>query len=287
MTIKIDLEKEYDRVRWDFIDASLKAASIPDFLRNVIMSAITSQWSPIWLFRSGSSLFHVFFADDLVIFGKANLSQGRLINEILDEFCSISGHRVNAHNTSIFFSKGVGEDLAGIICNLLRFRRVHNIGKYLGVPLFHERVTLSSLRFVVEKSKSRLQRWDARQLSLVGRVTLAQSVLLTIPSYFMQSMMIPQGTCDEIESIVRQFIWGPVGGSKKMALISWNSLCQPNFCGGLGFRQLKDQNTSFLLKLGFNILANSEALWVRVLQSKYRMKDGVPPCISRRNYFFL
>lgn len=32
MAIKIDLEKAYDRVRWEFIDASLKAAGIPDFL---------------------------------------------------------------------------------------------------------------------------------------------------------------------------------------------------------------------------------------------------------------
>lgn len=42
MAIKIDLEKAYDRVRWDFIDASLQATCIPNFIRNVIMSAISS-----------------------------------------------------------------------------------------------------------------------------------------------------------------------------------------------------------------------------------------------------
>ncbi|KAK5841702.1 hypothetical protein PVK06_004025 [Gossypium arboreum] len=35
------------------------------------------------------------------------------------------------------------------------------------------RVTISSLKFMVEKVKSRLHRWDARQLSLASRVTLA------------------------------------------------------------------------------------------------------------------
>lgn len=41
MAIKIDLEKAYDKVRWDFVEASLRATSTPDFLMKVIMSAIT------------------------------------------------------------------------------------------------------------------------------------------------------------------------------------------------------------------------------------------------------
>ncbi|KAH1097426.1 hypothetical protein J1N35_014347 [Gossypium stocksii] len=40
MAIKLDLEKAYDRVSWEFIDASLIAVGIPTFLRKVIMSAI-------------------------------------------------------------------------------------------------------------------------------------------------------------------------------------------------------------------------------------------------------
>lgn len=42
MTIKIDLEKAYDRVRWDFIDTSLHAASIPRFFINVVMLVVTN-----------------------------------------------------------------------------------------------------------------------------------------------------------------------------------------------------------------------------------------------------
>lgn len=42
MTIKIDLEKAYDRVRWNFIKASLLATSIPLYLINVIMSFISN-----------------------------------------------------------------------------------------------------------------------------------------------------------------------------------------------------------------------------------------------------
>ncbi|KAH1096691.1 hypothetical protein J1N35_013612 [Gossypium stocksii] len=42
MAIKIDLEKAYDRVSWDFIDVSLRAIGIPEYLVNVIMSVISN-----------------------------------------------------------------------------------------------------------------------------------------------------------------------------------------------------------------------------------------------------
>lgn len=42
MTVKIDLEKAYDRVRWDFVEASLKAARIPSRLIQVIMNVTST-----------------------------------------------------------------------------------------------------------------------------------------------------------------------------------------------------------------------------------------------------
>lgn len=42
MAIKIDQEKAYDRIHWDFIEASIWAAGILNFLKKVIMLAITN-----------------------------------------------------------------------------------------------------------------------------------------------------------------------------------------------------------------------------------------------------
>lgn len=42
MAVKIDLKKVYDQVRWDFIDASLQVAGIPDNLRKVIVFDIST-----------------------------------------------------------------------------------------------------------------------------------------------------------------------------------------------------------------------------------------------------
>lgn len=91
-----------------------------------------------------------------------------------------------------FFSKWVEDSTTDMISNLFGFQIVQNLGNYLGVPLFHQRVTKTTMYFVVEKVRMKLQSWDAKQFSVVGRVTLAESVLLSIHSYFMQSMLLPR-----------------------------------------------------------------------------------------------
>ncbi|KAA3473449.1 Non-LTR retroelement reverse transcriptase [Gossypium australe] len=38
-----------------------------------------------------------------------------------------------------------------------------------------------------------------------------------------------------------------------MALVGWDTICQPRARGGLGLRQLNDQNSSFFMKIGFSL----------------------------------
>lgn len=62
-----------------------------------IQSTIPSgKWNPIRLSRSGPDLSHLFFADDFVIFSKADLKHAIVLKEILNDFFVISGHQVNA-----------------------------------------------------------------------------------------------------------------------------------------------------------------------------------------------
>lgn len=76
----------------------------------------------------------------------------------------------------------------------------------------------------------------------------------------MQFMMVPRKTYDEIEKLVRVFIWGTFDCKKKMSLVGWDVICQLKWCGGLGTRQLRDQNISFLLKLGYKVVYDEDVL---------------------------
>ncbi|KAK5784519.1 hypothetical protein PVK06_039043 [Gossypium arboreum] len=68
-------------------------------------------------------------------------------------------------------------------------------------------------------------------------------------------MMVPKGLCDEIDQMVKQFIWGSYNEVKKMTLVSWDSVCQPRVHGGLGLRHSMEHNTSFMMKRTEEIIA--------------------------------
>ncbi|KAK5844934.1 hypothetical protein PVK06_001081 [Gossypium arboreum] len=114
----------------------------------------------------------------------------------------------------------------------------------------------------MDNVRNRLNRWETRKLSLVGRLTLVKSVLLTIPNYFMTMARIPISICNEIKKLARGFLWGSTQSGRKPSLKNWEGGCKPQVNGGLGIWRLQDQNNFFLKKLGYKLVAHTEELWV-------------------------
>lgn len=50
-------------------------------------------WKPIRLTRGDTMLTHLFFADDVVLFGEASLEQIEVIKDCLQDFCHSSGQK--------------------------------------------------------------------------------------------------------------------------------------------------------------------------------------------------
>lgn len=123
MAIKIDLEKAYDRLKWNFVRDMLLLFNVPDSLIKLIMSCVASSsisvllnggqldpflpsrgirqgdplspylfimcmellsfliedkcsfhlWDPLQVSRNGLAFLHLMFADDLILFAKADL----------------------------------------------------------------------------------------------------------------------------------------------------------------------------------------------------------------------
>ncbi|XP_039002736.1 uncharacterized protein LOC120129249 [Hibiscus syriacus] len=200
---------------------------------------------------------------------------------------SVSTHVLwnGAMSESFKPTRGLRQGDPRLNCSLCAWRgsqEVQNLGKYLGVPLLHSRVTRSSFSHIISRVRDKLTGWKAKSLSLAGRITLAKTVLSTIPFYSMQSMKLPKGICDDLEQIIRGFIWGRTEARNGISLVNWENVCKPISNGGLGMKKLIDQNDTFLMKLAFKLATNSDHLWIKVLRSKYRWRNDLPDSIDSK-----
>lgn len=230
-------------------------------------------WEAIKLGHRGSPISHLFFADDLFLFSGTSQNQLALIKRMLDDFCDASGQVISQSKTRMFFSKNITKREADRIGETLPFQRSHNLGNYLGVPLLHDRVTKDTYGYLIDKVQRRLASWKASSLSLAGRMTLAKSMLNSVPYYTMQSTSLLQSCIKTIEKLTRRFLWGNNDTSRKVSLIRWEEVCQPLSRGGCGLKRLEGQNKAFLAKLAFQLVSRPDQLWVQVLRAKYNWSN--------------
>ncbi|PNY13870.1 ribonuclease H [Trifolium pratense] len=235
----------------------------------MISSSVSNgSWKPMQITKDGTKLSHLFFADDVLLFAKANVSQARVVNNVLERFCALSGLKISLDKSKFCTSTGVCRRLRDTIAATTQIHATDRFDKYLGFKMFYGKVRKQDFNDIYDRVSAKLASWKGRLLNKPGRVVLANSVISALPSYHMQIHWLPQGMCDDLDRIVRKFIWKGTGGSG-MHLVGWNKITQPRRYGGLGVRIARIQNVFLLGKLVWEILNSPSKLWVTLFAEKY------------------
>ncbi|KAL6194708.1 hypothetical protein ACLB2K_035785 [Fragaria x ananassa] len=237
------------------------------------------RWKPVKICQNGPAVSHLFFADDLILFGEASLAQAEVMRSCIDCFCLNSGQEVSFEKSSIFCSPNTEEGLAMHISDICGSPLSDDLGNYLGVPLLHSRVTPDTYKGLVEKVQLRLASWKSHTLSMAGRHTLIQSVTAGFLVYTMQSVKLPMSICNTLDRLNRNFLWGHTKEKKKIHLVKWDTVCKPKCYGGLGLKKSSCVNQALLAKTGWRLLQKEQGLWAEALNKKY-LKDD---CIMQKS----
>ena len=142
-------------------------------------------WNLVKTSQGGLAFSHLMFADDIVLFAKADQINCSTIREVLDEFCRKAGQTISVAKSRVYFSPNVDREARESFCNMLGFASTSNIGKYLGIPLKHPGSSSLDFNFILDRVKNKLAGWKANLLSPAGRVVLIQASSSTIPAYVM------------------------------------------------------------------------------------------------------
>ncbi|KAL5840970.1 hypothetical protein ACOSQ4_013578 [Xanthoceras sorbifolium] len=126
----------------------------------------------------------------------------------LDRFCGSSGQEVSFSKSRVFCSSLVRDGDARALASICGSPITKDLGKYLGVPLLHSRITKHTYCEILEKTQKRLASWKSATLSMAGRVTLIKAVTAAIPVYSMQTIKLPNDLCCRLDKVNRDFLWG-------------------------------------------------------------------------------
>jgi hypothetical protein len=130
--------------------------------------------------------------------------------------------------------------------------------KYLGLPVGANPRLGSTWKPLVDVIKRRLKSWGNKYISLGGRIVLINSVLNSLPIFFLSFLKLPVKVRNEIVKIQRNFLWSGLSERKKMCWVKWKDVCRPKKDGGLGIRDLQVMNISLLAKWRWKLLEEGD-----------------------------
>ncbi|GLT77919.1 hypothetical protein SLA2020_494730 [Shorea laevis] len=139
-------------------------------------------------------------------------------------------------------------------------KQKESLGKYLGIPILDKRPCKQDFVFILDKVRAKLEGWKARFFSLAGRVTLINSVMASIPVYYMQSTMLPSSILSDLDKISRDFLWGSDPEHRRAHLINWDKVSIPKSLGGLGIKSAKEANLAAMAKLNWRLFSERDKL---------------------------
>ncbi|KAI3741088.1 hypothetical protein L1987_58755 [Smallanthus sonchifolius] len=186
----------------------------------------------------GPVVSHLFYADDAIILGEWSRDNILNVVRIMRCFYACSGLQINFGKSNLF---GIGVHLGEVeeIAVLVGCKAESLPFKYLGLTVGANMNRIFNWRPVFDIFEKRLSLWKVSFLSIGGRVTLIRSVLESLPSYYFSLYRAPVKVVEDLESLIRKFLWGGSSEEKKLHWVAWDRVASPKRWEAWGFIALE------------------------------------------------
>ncbi|GKA00988.1 RNA-directed DNA polymerase, eukaryota, reverse transcriptase zinc-binding domain protein, partial [Tanacetum coccineum] len=246
--LKIDFEKAYDSVRWDYLDDVLRKFGFGEKWCGWIQECLRSSWGSVLVNGSPTEEFQFF----------KGLKQGDPLSPFIFILVMESLH--------ISFKRVVDAGMFnGIVLNSVM--HLSHMFYADDAVFIGKSKLLGVVDEIVDKMVDRLSKWKMKTLSIGGRLTLLKAVLGSMPIYHMSIFKVPMKVLQRMESIRSRFFSGVDLNSKKSIWVKWSKVLCSKEKGGLGVSSLYALNRALMCKWVWRFTTQKNLLWTRVIKA--------------------
>ncbi|XP_021995809.1 uncharacterized protein LOC110892992 [Helianthus annuus] len=288
MLFKVDFEKAFDSISWEFMESVLAQMGFPGLWRKWVMGILKTARSSILVNGSPTAEFEI----------QRGVRQGDPLSPLLFILAMEALHIAteSAVNCNIF--KGittpvsrptvshllyaddvlfVGEWSEENFHNLARLLRCFHLSSGLKVNFSKSRVfgvgvgngQVSEMATIVGCEKGLLP------LSYLGS-PVGSNMGLVISTYYFSLFSAPVHVIKYLEKVRRQFLWGGCLEKNKMCWVPWFKVVAPKKQGGLGIGSLASMNKAMMVKWIVKFRNEFTHLWARVIMAIHGRNRNYP-----------
>ncbi len=207
------------------------------------------------------------FVDDTALYLQGSPPNLDRAQNVLNIFCRASGAKINWHKSAAIWASKKERDWQWGEEEGLRWIPDGEGTRYLRVQVGSHLPLEANFEKMMVSLKGKLISWSNNKLSLVGRILVANQVLLASMWYIAASWNPSPRMCSQVRGVVRNFIWGG-RDALVCAKVKWSTMVIPITQGGLGIIDPKAQLEALLAKLLTKGLAPSGEPWKELLRHK-------------------
>jgi mannosylglycoprotein endo-beta-mannosidase len=179
------------------------------------------------------------YADDAAIFLNPVKEEVHTVSDILNIFGQAAGLITNRSKCAVFPIRcddlNVDEIMEGFPCPIKNFPC-----QYLGLPLHYRSLHRVEIQPLIDKMANSLPTWKGKFLNKAGRLKLVNTVLSSLPTYFLTVFALKKWAIKRLDKLRRGFLWkGSEDAKGGHCLVRWAKVQKPKHLGGLGVLDLE------------------------------------------------